>query len=111
MPPRGFVYWLLPASLVCSVELASRLGWLPTAVGLRYAFGVAWLTLVVGETIAASSGIGYLAMDAREFMRTDIIVLSVLIYALLGASSDGLGRLLERRFLRWHPNYSHASRV
>jgi sulfonate transport system permease protein len=78
-------------------------------VGLRYAFGVAWLTLVVGETIAASSGIGYLAMDAREFMRTDIIVLTVLIYALLGAASDGMGRLLERRFLRWHPNYSHGS--
>jgi sulfonate transport system permease protein len=80
-------------------------------VGLRYAFGVAWLTLVVGETIAASSGIGYLAMDARLFMRTDVILLSVVIYALLGATSDGLGRLLERRFLRWHPNYNRASRA
>jgi sulfonate transport system permease protein len=69
------------------------------------------LTLVVGETIAASSGIGYLAMDARLFMRTDVILLSVVIYALLGATSDGLGRLLERRFLRWHPNYNHASRA
>ena len=37
-------------------------------VGLRYALGVMWLTLIVAETIAAQSGIGYMAMQAREFM-------------------------------------------
>ncbi|MBV8718508.1 MAG: ABC transporter permease subunit [Chloroflexi bacterium] len=102
-------YGLTPRERVLQVVLPGALPGI--LVGLRYAFGVAWLTLVVGETIAASSGIGYLAMDARLFMRTDVILLSVVIYALLGAASDGLSRLMERRFLRWHPNYNRASKA
>ena len=45
-------------------------------VGLRYALGIMWLTLIVAETISASSGIGYMAMNAREFMLVDVVVLS-----------------------------------
>ena len=68
-------------------------------VGLRFSLGVMWLTLIVAETIAASNGIGHMAMQAREFMRVDIVVLSVLIYALLGKLADLATRALERRFL------------
>jgi sulfonate transport system permease protein len=75
-------------------------------VGVRYALGVMWLTLIVSETIAATSGIGYLAMNAREFMRTDVVVLSILLYALLGKLADGSARWLERMLLPWHP--AHA---
>ena len=57
-------------------------------VGLRYALGIMWLTLIVAETIAAQSGIGYMAMQAREFMQIDVVVLSILIYALLGKLAD-----------------------
>jgi sulfonate transport system permease protein len=74
-------------------------------VGLRYALGVMWLTLIVAETIAAQSGIGYMAMQAREFMMTDVVVLSILIYALLGKLADVVARSLERVCLRWHPAY------
>jgi sulfonate transport system permease protein len=77
-------------------------------IGVRYSLGIAWLSLVVGETIAANSGIGFMAMDAREFMRTDVILLAIVIYAGLGGLADLVARLLERRFLRWHPNYVHA---
>ena len=45
-------------------------------VGLRFALGIMWLTLIVAETIAASSGIGYMAMQAREFMLVDVVVLA-----------------------------------
>ena len=38
------------------------------------------LALVVSESFGASSGIGFLAMDAREFFRTDVIVLAIVIY-------------------------------
>ena len=72
-------------------------------VGLRYALGVMWLTLIVAETIAAQSGVGYMAMQAREFMMTDVVVLSILIYALFGKAADSIARALERRFLPWHP--------
>ena len=77
-------------------------------VGLRYALGVMWLTLIVAETIAAQSGIGYMAMQAREFMQIDIVVLSIVIYALLGKLADVVARALERRCLSWHPGYRGA---
>jgi sulfonate transport system permease protein len=74
-------------------------------VGLRYALGIMWLTLIVAETIAASSGIGYMAMQAREFLLVDVVVLSILIYALLGKLADSTARLLERLCLSWHPAF------
>ncbi|MQY31433.1 ABC transporter permease subunit [Nocardia aurantia] len=73
--------------------------------GIRYALGVAWLTLVVGETIATSDGIGYLAQNGRDLLRNDRIVLAILLYALAGLIADQLVRLLERRVLRWNVNY------
>jgi sulfonate transport system permease protein len=72
-------------------------------VGLRYAVGVAWLSLVVGEQINADSGIGFMMMDAREFLRTDIILVGLLIYAVLGLLTDQAVRELERRTLVWRP--------
>ncbi|HEY1887997.1 MAG TPA: aliphatic sulfonate ABC transporter permease SsuC [Roseiarcus sp.] len=78
-------------------------------VGLRFALGVMWLTLIFAETIAAQSGIGYMAMQAREFMQTDVIVLSILLYALLGKGADVLVKALERWRLAWHPSFQALS--
>ena len=86
-------------------------GALPSILtGVRYALAVAWLALVVAETVGAQAGLGFLAMDAREFLRTDVIVLTIVIYALIGAGSDWVARLLERRLLRWHPNFGGSGR-
>jgi len=74
-------------------------------VGLRFALGIMWLTLIVAETIAASAGLGYMAMQAREFMLIDVVVLSILIYALLGKLADSTARVLERFTLSWHPAF------
>jgi sulfonate transport system permease protein len=74
-------------------------------VGVRFALGIMWLTLIVAETIAASSGLGYMAMQAREFMLIDVVVLSILIYALLGKLADSTARILERFTLSWHPAF------
>nr|WP_155262544.1 ABC transporter permease subunit [Bradyrhizobium sp. BR2003] len=91
------------------LELIRRVilpGALPSILtGVRYALATAWLALVVAETIGAQSGIGFLAMDAREFLRTDVIVLTIVTYALIGVAADGIARALERRLLAWHPNY------
>jgi sulfonate transport system permease protein len=91
------------------LELIRRVilpGALPSILtGVRYALATAWLALVVAETIGAQSGIGFLAMDAREFLRTDVIVLTIVIYALIGVAADAIARLLERRLLAWHPNF------
>ena len=74
-------------------------------VGVRFALGFMWLTLIVAETISASSGIGYLAMNAREFLQTDVVVLAIVLYAVLGKLADLAARALERVWLRWHPAY------
>ncbi|WP_427024947.1 ABC transporter permease subunit [Aureimonas ureilytica] len=76
-------------------------------VGVRYALGIMWLTLIVAETISASEGLGYMAMQAREFMQLDVVVLAILIYAGLGKLADILARAAERRTLAWHP--AHAA--
>jgi len=79
-------------------------------LGIRYGLGIMWLTLIVAETISASSGIGYMTMNAREFLQTDVVLLGVLIYALLGKAADAAARALERVLLSWHPNFSVKQR-
>ena len=79
-------------------------------VGLRFALGFMWLTLIVAETISASAGIGYLAMNAREFLQTDVVVLAIVLYALLGKLADVAARFLERVWLRWHPAYQKGAK-
>ncbi len=79
-------------------------GALPSAlVGLRYSLGVAWLSLVVAEQVNARAGIGYLINDARDFLRTDVILVGLMLYALLGLGADAMVRSLERRALAWRP--------
>jgi sulfonate transport system permease protein len=72
-------------------------------VGIRYGLSVAWLSLVVGEQINASSGIGYIITYARDFLQTDIIVVCLIVYAMMGLLTDGLVRLIEAYALRWRP--------
>jgi sulfonate transport system permease protein len=50
-------------------------------IGVRYGLGITWLTLIVAETISSSSGIGYMTMNAREFLETDVVLLGILICA------------------------------
>lgn len=77
-------------------------------VGLRFALGLVWVILIVTETISAQSGIGYMTMNAREFLQTDVVLLGILLYALLGKAADTLARALEHRLLRWNPAYRPA---
>jgi sulfonate transport system permease protein len=100
----GRVSGLSHASLIRRIVLPGALPSILT--GVRYSLATAWLALVVAETVGADGGVGYLAMDAREFLRTDVIVLAILIYALIGVAADSLARALEKRWLRWHPNYA-----
>jgi sulfonate transport system permease protein len=100
------VYGLAPWALFWRVILP---GALPSVlVGLRFSLGIMWLTLIVAETISASSGIGYMTMNAREFLQTDVVLLGIIIYALLGKLADVATRALERRALAWHPAYQIA---
>jgi sulfonate transport system permease protein len=102
----GKVYGLKPADLFWQIIIPGALS--SILVGVRYALGIMWLTLIVAETIASDSGIGYMAMNAREFLQTDVVVLSILLYALLGKLADTAARILEEKWLSWNPNYQSA---
>jgi len=72
-------------------------------VGLRIAFGVAWLVLVAAEMIAVDSGLGYLIIDARNAgKRYDLVVGGMLLIGVIGLVLDALIRRLEKlHFVRW----------
>lgn len=99
----GSVYGLTKWNLFIHIILP---GALPSIlVGIRYALGVMWTSLIVAETIGADSGIGFMATSAREFMQMDIVVLTIVLYAILGKLSDFIAKLLEYRLLKWNPAY------
>ncbi len=95
----GLNRWQLYTQIILPGAVSSIL------VGLRFSLGLMWVILIVAETISAQAGIGYLTMNAREFLQTDIVLVGILLYALLGKLADVFARALERSWLRWHPGY------
>ncbi|MFF1257020.1 ABC transporter permease [Streptomyces sp. NPDC058321] len=82
-------------------------GALPGAMtGLRYSLGISWLALVFAEQINADAGIGFLMVQARDFLRTDVIVVCLIVYAFLGLLADFAVRTLERLLLQWRPTFT-----
>lgn len=95
----GLSRWQLYKEIILPGAMPSIL------VGLRFALGLVWVLLIVAETISAQAGIGYMTMNAREFLQTDVVLVGILLYALLGKLADVLAQLLERYLLRWHAGY------
>lgn len=71
------------------------------ATGLRIGIGSAWIAVVAAEMIAADSGLGWMVLDASRYLRTDIVILGILIIGLIGFSLDQAFRVLEARLLPW----------
>jgi len=95
----GLSGWPLYRDVILPAALPSIL------VGVRFSLGLVWVLLIVAETISAQAGIGYMTMNAREFLQTDVVLVGILLYALLGKLADLLSRGLEKHFLRWNPAY------
>jgi sulfonate transport system permease protein len=95
----GLSQWGLYRQIILPGALSSIL------VGLRFSLGLMWVILIVAETISAQAGIGYLTMNAREFLQTDVVLVGILLYAILGKLADVFAKGLERYWLRWHPGY------
>ena len=95
----GLRGWRLYTQVILPGATASIL------VGVRFSLGLMWVILIVAETISAQAGIGYMTMNAREFLQTDVVLVGILLYALLGKLADVLAKTLERGWLRWHPGY------
>jgi sulfonate transport system permease protein len=95
----GLSGWPLYRDVILPAALPSIL------VGVRFSLGLVWVLLIVAETISAQAGIGYMTMNAREFLQTDVVLVGILLYALLGKLADLLSRGMEKHFLRWNPAY------
>lgn len=96
----GLSSWQLYRQVILPGALPSIL------VGVRFSLGLMWVLLIVAETISAQAGIGYLTMNAREFLQTDVVLVGILLYAALGKLADLAAKGLERWWLRWHPGYA-----
>lgn len=95
----GHAYGLKQSAMIRKIVFPAAL---PTILmGFRYALGVMWTALIVAETISSSSGIGYMATNAEQFMDMKTIILCILIYALLGKLSDYIAKNFEIIFLEW----------
>lgn len=70
-------------------------------LGLRFGATAAWLALVVVEQLNATSGIGYMVTLARNYAQTDVMLVGLVVYALLGFGTDSVIRWGERRLLVW----------
>ncbi|OBV38546.1 aliphatic sulfonate ABC transporter permease SsuC [Janthinobacterium psychrotolerans] len=95
----GLSGWPLYRDVILPAAMPSIL------VGVRFSLGLVWVLLIVAETISAQAGIGYMTMNAREFLQTDVVLVGILLYALLGKAADLFSRRLEKRCLRWNPAY------
>lgn len=87
-----------PLQIFSSILLPSALPGI--AVGLRVALGAAWIHLVAGEMLGAQSGLGFLIVDARNFLRTDLIVAGMLLIGSCGLALDRAVAMAESRVRR-----------
>ncbi|MGD0844659.1 MAG: ABC transporter permease [Geobacteraceae bacterium] len=74
--------------------------------GLRVGLMVAWMCVVAAELIAASSGIGYLIMDARQLSQSDVVLVGMITIGVIGKVMDSLIKRLERRLIGWKVSYA-----
>jgi ABC-type nitrate/sulfonate/bicarbonate transport system permease component len=76
--------------------------------GLRLGLRNSWAGLVVAEMIGARSGVGYLIWDSRLMMRSDLMIVGMLLVGVLGSISDQLMSLVSRLMLRWSRTDQHG---
>jgi NitT/TauT family transport system permease protein len=97
----GRNFGLSPAKLLIKVVFPASLPQI--IVGMRLAFGIAWLVMIAAEMVAVDSGLGYLVIDARNSgKRYDLVVAAMLMIGVIGLILDfGFRRLEKIRSVRW----------
>ncbi|OGH88376.1 MAG: hypothetical protein A3J93_04915 [Candidatus Magasanikbacteria bacterium RIFOXYC2_FULL_42_28] len=66
-------------------------------IGLRVSLGIAWVIVVAAEMVGMTSGLGYMILDARNFLRTDLIIAGMLVIGLIGFALDSMLEYFEKR--------------
>lgn len=70
-------------------------------VGMRIAIGFGWTTLVAAEMVAANLGLGQMVLNASNFLRTDIVVMGIVVIGVVAYLFDLLMRWVERSVVPW----------
>lgn len=74
-------------------------------IGLRGGLGLGWMFVVAAEFLGASSGLGYLLVDGQMTGRPAIIIAAILLFAVLGKTTDWLLASVGSRLVRWQDGY------
>lgn len=69
--------------------------------GMRIAIGFGWTTLVAAEMVAATAGLGQMVLNASNFLRTDVVIMGIVVIGVVAYAFDLLMRRLERAFVPW----------
>ena len=69
--------------------------------GMRIGIGFAWTTLVAAEMVAAAAGLGYMILNASEFLVTDVVLMGIIVIGVIALLSDLLMRYIEKRMVPW----------
>ncbi|HXG04600.1 MAG TPA: ABC transporter permease subunit [Candidatus Binatia bacterium] len=69
--------------------------------GMRVSIGFTYTTLVAAEMVAATSGIGWMVLDASKFLRSDVIFMGIIVMGLTGIALDRIIRIVEWRVVPW----------
>ena len=70
-------------------------------VGMRIAIGFGWTTLVAAEMVAASLGLGQMVLNASNFLRTDIVIMGIIVIGVVAFTFDLMMRWAERKLVPW----------
>ena len=70
-------------------------------VGMRIAIGFGWTTLVAAEMVAANVGLGQMVLNASNFLRTDIVIMGIVVIGVVAYLFDLLMRWVEARVVPW----------
>ena len=70
-------------------------------VGMRIAIGFGWTTLVAAEMVAANVGLGQMVLNASNFLRTDIVIMGIVVIGVIAYLFDLLMRWVERKLVPW----------
>jgi taurine transport system permease protein len=69
--------------------------------GMRIGIGVGWTTLVAAEMVASTSGLGFMVLNAAEFLASDVVIMGIIVIGFFALCFDLLMRRLERALVPW----------
>lgn len=91
----GANYWQVIRHVILPAALPDIL------IGMRIAIGFGWTTLVAAEMVAANVGLGQMVLNASNFLRTDIVIMGIVVIGVVAYAFDLVMRWAEKQLVPW----------